>query len=73
MLELMQQHGLTPYKIIPMKLDALYVSILSEQYKSSKNSAGIRELLNGMLNGLKSNFAALRNQEYSSLIYIARK
>jgi hypothetical protein len=73
MIELMKQHGLTPYKIVPMKLDAFYVSILSEQYKSSKATAGFTELMNGMLTGLKSNLSAIRNQEYSSLIYIARK
>lgn len=73
MFELMKQHGLIPYKIIPMKLDAFYVSILSEQYKSSRTSAGIKELIKGILNGLKSNLAAIANQEYSSLIYIARK
>ncbi|MGC3948256.1 MAG: class I SAM-dependent methyltransferase [Chryseolinea sp.] len=73
MFELMKQHQLTPHKIVPMKLDAFYVSILSEQYKSSKSSAGLRELLTGMINGLKSNLRAVGNQEYSSLIYIARK
>ncbi|MEJ1236828.1 class I SAM-dependent methyltransferase [Chryseolinea sp. T2] len=73
MLDLLKQHGLTPYKIVPMKLDALYVSILSEQYKASRKSAGVRELIRGIISGLQSNLAAIRNKEYSSLIYIARK
>lgn len=70
---LMKQHGLTLQKIVPMKLDALYVSILSETYKTAKPTAGAASLIRGLVTGLKSNISALRSQEYSSLIYIARK
>lgn len=70
---LLKQHGLTLHNIVPMKLDALYVSILSEQYKASKSRAGLAELIKGIYHGVTSNLAAVRNKEYSSLIYIARK
>ena len=70
---LMKQHGLTLQKIVPMKLDALYVSILSETYRNERNATSMATLLQGIIAGVKSNISALRSQEYSSLIYIARK
>lgn len=70
---LLDKHGLTLQQIVPMKLDALYVSMLSEKYKTSDKTAGIGTLIRGLLNGIKSNLAAVNNQEYSSLIYIAQK
>ena len=73
MATLMKQHGLVLHKILPMKLDALYVSILSEKYKTHPSPSGLGSVLRGLFTGIKSNLAALRNQEYSSLIYIARK
>jgi trans-aconitate methyltransferase len=73
MQELLKQHGLNLLDTIPMKLDALYVSILSERYKSEQTSTGITSLLRGLLTGVKSNLYARNSKEYSSLIYIARK
>ena len=73
MRELLEQHGLSLKDTIPMKLDALYVSILSERYKSKQTSTGITTLIRGLLTGVKSNLSALNSKEYSSLIYIARK
>jgi trans-aconitate methyltransferase len=73
MTSLLNQHGLTVHKTLPMKLDALYVSILSEKYKSQPATTGIASLVRGLVTGIKSNLSAVRNQEYSSLIYIARK
>ncbi|MGB5942553.1 MAG: class I SAM-dependent methyltransferase [Leeuwenhoekiella sp.] len=55
-------------KIIPMPLDACYVSILSEKYKSSKIS-----FAKGIINGLYSNLSALRTKEFSSQIYVLKK
>ena len=73
MASLLTQHGLTLHKTLPMKLDALYVSILSEKYKSQPAKPGFGSLVRGLMTGIKSNLSAVRNQEYSSLIYIARK
>lgn len=70
---LLNQHHLKLTAIVPMKLDALYVSILSEKYKSQSDNPGLMPLIRGLITGIKSNMSALRNQEYSSLIYIARK
>jgi 2-polyprenyl-3-methyl-5-hydroxy-6-metoxy-1,4-benzoquinol methylase len=53
---------------IPMKLDAYYVSMLSEQYMGSKIN-----LIAGLIQGYKSNETATKNGEYSSLIYILQK
>jgi hypothetical protein len=56
-------------EVIPMKLDAYYVSMLSEKYKNKKNN-----YLRSVLMGYKSNsWAAKNNNNYSSLIYIIRK
>jgi hypothetical protein len=49
-----------------MKLDAYYVSMLSEKYKAGKNN-----YLKSIVNGYKSNSWAKNNDNnYSSLIYI---
>lgn len=55
-------------KIVPMKWDAFYVSLLSEQHKKSKLAYP-----KAFINGLRSNFNAKRTGEYSSLIYIFSK
>lgn len=69
---LLQKNSLKLICKIPMKLDAYYVSLLSEKYKHHGAST-ITGLLNAILNGLKSNLRARKNNEYSSLIYIVRK
>ncbi|APD06797.1 hypothetical protein UJ101_01278 [Flavobacteriaceae bacterium UJ101] len=56
-------------EIAPMKLDAFYVSILSEQYRN-KN---IFSLIKGVFRGILSNQKAKKSGEYSSLIYILKK
>ena len=54
---------------IPMKLDAFYVSLLSEKYIHGRN-----RLLKAFISGWKSNRWAKKNQNnYSSLIYILSK
>ena len=55
-------------KVAPMKWDAFYVSLLSEQHKKSKFAYP-----KAFINGLRSNFKAKRTGEYSSLIYIFSK
>ena len=55
--------------VLPMKLDAFYVSILSEKYQGHN---GATSLVKGLFTGITSNLRA-RNDNYSSLIYVARK
>ncbi|RKF05136.1 methyltransferase family protein [Tenacibaculum lutimaris] len=54
-------------KILPMKFDSYYVSLLSENYKTKKSRP-----FNAFFIGLQSNLKAKRNGEYSSLIYIIK-
>lgn len=54
-------------KTLPMKFDAFYVSLLSEEYKTGK-----KNFLKAFINGIKSNRAAKRTGEYSSLIYVLK-
>ncbi len=62
-------HGLKVTTTKPMWLDAFYIAMLSEQYKNEKSN-----LLAAFLNGLKSNWNALRNKDTcSSLVYIITK
>lgn len=64
--ELSKFHGYKLVNTLPMKLDAYYVSMLSEKYKTGKNN-----YLKSILNGYKSNSWAKNNENnYSSLIYI---
>jgi 2-polyprenyl-3-methyl-5-hydroxy-6-metoxy-1,4-benzoquinol methylase len=66
-----QKHGCKIVDIVPMKLDAYYVSMLSETYKT--NTKNVLTFLRGAFAGLKSNLNARKNSEYSSLIYIIKK
>lgn len=67
--ELMKYHKFTLEQTLPMKLDAYYVSMLSEKHKSGKIN-----YLKSVLNGWKSNsWAEKNNNNYSSLIYIFSK
>ena len=54
-------------KILPMKFDSFYVSLLSEKYKSGKMN-----FVSAFFTGLKSNFKAKSNFEYSSHIYVLK-
>ena len=56
-------------EILPMKLDAYYVSLLSEKYKES----GIMAYPKAFFNGLMSNLKARKSGEWSSLIYVISK
>lgn len=67
--ELMKYHKLKLVQTIPMKLDAYYVSMLSEKYKTGKNN-----IFKAVINGWKSNsWAKKHDNNYSSLIYIFKK
>jgi 2-polyprenyl-3-methyl-5-hydroxy-6-metoxy-1,4-benzoquinol methylase len=66
---LMLKHGLKIKKVYPMKLDAYYISLLSNKYKYNKN-----KFLESFITGYKSNSYAIKNKNnYSSLIYIIKK
>ncbi|HMK06388.1 MAG TPA: hypothetical protein VK476_02595, partial [Flavobacterium sp.] len=54
-------------KVLPMKFDAFYVSLLSEKYKSGKMN-----LIKAFMIGLKSNWKGKENSEYSSHIYVIK-
>lgn len=54
-------------KVFPMKFDSFYVSLLSEKYKTGKMN-----FIKAFVIGLKSNFKATRNSEYSSHIYVIK-
>ena len=66
---LAQKHTFKIDRIIPMKLDAFYISLLSEKY-----ARGNQNYFKAVINGARSNnFARKNNKNYSSLIYILRK
>jgi 2-polyprenyl-3-methyl-5-hydroxy-6-metoxy-1,4-benzoquinol methylase len=59
-------------EVRPMKLDAYYVSLLSQKYKSS-GSTSLEGILKAIFTGFRSNQKAKNKMNYSSLIYISRK
>jgi len=61
------KHQITMVKIIPMKFDAYYVSMLSEKNKSQKSN-----FIKAICIGWWSNLKAIRSKEYSSLIYVLK-
>jgi len=65
--KLFGQQDLDLVKVLPMKFDSFYVSLLSEKYKTGKMN-----FIGGFLTGLKSNMKAKRNMEYSSHIYVLK-
>ncbi|NNF22182.1 MAG: hypothetical protein HKN67_09580 [Saprospiraceae bacterium] len=65
---LAESNNLKVSKIIPMKFDSFYISLLSEKYKYSSSNP-----YRAMINGLKSNKSARKTNNYSSLIYILRR
>ena len=69
MKSLLSANKLKLIKTYPMPLDAYYVSLLSEKYKTGRTN-----YIDAFSMGLKSNKAAKQNgNNYSSLIYIATK
>lgn len=52
----------------PLKFDAYYVALLSEE-----NRTGKKNMIKAFMNGWKSNRKARRTSEYSSLIYVLKK
>jgi 2-polyprenyl-3-methyl-5-hydroxy-6-metoxy-1,4-benzoquinol methylase len=54
-------------KVLPMKFDSFYVSLLSEKYKTGKMN-----YISAFFIGLKSNLKASSTKEYSSHIYVLK-
>lgn len=69
--EILKKNGLTIVETIPMKLDSFYVSMLSEKYKNKSHS--LIQLIKAFYIGILSNWKARKENEYSSLIYVAQK
>ncbi|RED24909.1 methyltransferase family protein [Flavobacterium cutihirudinis] len=54
-------------KVLPMKFDSFYVSLLSEKYKTGKMN-----FISAFFVGLRSNLKASSTKEYSSHIYVLK-
>jgi len=67
---LFKKYGFALQEIFPMKYDAYYVSIKSEE---NQNRRGLQGFFRGVFRGFRSNISALRNKEYSSLIYVFKE
>lgn len=65
--KLFAKENLELQKVLPMKFDAFYVALLSEKYKSGKMN-----FINAFFTGLRSNWKARANKEYSSHIYVLK-
>jgi 2-polyprenyl-3-methyl-5-hydroxy-6-metoxy-1,4-benzoquinol methylase len=70
--KLMADEKLKIDKIIAMKLDAYYVSLLSEKYKNPKQNI-LNRILKATITALLSNLKARKEMNYSSFIYIIKK
>lgn len=70
MTQLLELHGFKLQKVIPMKLDSYYISLLSEKYKN-RNRVTLPGLVRAFSNGFISNLKAKSQTNHSSLIYIA--
>jgi len=65
--KLFAEHNMELVKILPMKFDSFYVSLLSEKYKTGK-----MKFFSGFWRGFISNTKATKNMEYSSHIYVVK-
>jgi hypothetical protein len=72
MTRLLENHGLTIATTIPMRLDAFYISLLSEKYQQNK-SLSILGITKALFNAVTSNYRARNAMNYSSLIYVIKK
>ncbi|CAM2873321.1 class I SAM-dependent methyltransferase [Flavobacterium frigoris] len=64
---LFEKEGMKLEKVLPMKFDSFYVSLLSEKYKYGKMN-----FVKAFFVGLQSNSKAKQNLEYSSHIYVLK-
>ena len=68
LIEIMSQNGFDHIKKKPMYFDAIYVSMLSEQYKQSK-----LWFIKGLAVGVWSNLVSLFKNNASSYVYLFKK
>ena len=66
--KLFEMQDLKVVQVRPMIFDAFYVSLLSEKYRSGHN-----RFFRAFWYGLRSNLAAYRSKEYSSLLFVIQK
>ncbi len=66
--DLMSKCGMQVREVIPMKMDAYYVALLSERYLASGKTTPFG-IMRAIYKGLISNFSARRTGQYSSKIY----
>jgi 2-polyprenyl-3-methyl-5-hydroxy-6-metoxy-1,4-benzoquinol methylase len=71
MTQLLHSQGFKLLKVVPMKLDSYYISLLSEKYRNT-NRPTLLNMFKAFTNGFISNLKARKNTNHSSLIYIAR-
>jgi len=65
---ILTKHGFQCIEKIPMKFDSFYVSLLSEKYLQRKN-----HWIRAFISGIRSNVKAKRGNNYSSMIFVAKK
>ncbi|AWG20842.1 methyltransferase [Flavobacterium faecale] len=65
--KLFEKEGMELKKVLPMKFDSFYVSLLSEKYKTGKMN-----FVKAFFIGLQSNAKAKRDMEYSSHTYVLK-
>ena len=65
--KLFAKENLDSVKVLPMKFDSFYVSLLSEKYKTGKMN-----FIKAFFIGIKSNWYGSRKMEYSSHIYVIK-
>ncbi|WP_460622559.1 class I SAM-dependent methyltransferase [Hymenobacter tenuis] len=70
MKQLLKKHKMQVQEVLPMPLDAYYVSMLSEKHRAERGGG----MLTVLKAGYQSNrYASSHDGQYSSLIYVARK
>ncbi len=69
---LLEKNGMKLLNTIPMRLDAFYICLLSEQYKANRVNT-VAAFFKAFINGFLSNLHGHKTREYSSHIYIAKK
>ena len=71
MRQLLSRHGLAVRQMLPLALDAYYVSMLSEKHRSPERAGGPLTVLRA---GYSSNrYAAQHDGQYSSVLYVAER
>ncbi len=65
----LQHQGLRLIETLPMKMDAYYVSLLSERYKAT----GLPGVIRALWVALRSNWKARTGANYSSLIFVVTR